>query len=146
MVKDSQALRRIAQILAVTIAAELNNISGKDRSCNGRFRGPISDARRKTSSMSALLAMFKGFPKWRIAGVTYEGAAITDAILLDGLRGMRLFLKVLFTCRHRIFCVSGVSLDSVRLAAFTGAKAEIFSSPALRYATLVRQENFRLRA
>jgi hypothetical protein len=38
---DSQALRRIAQISAVAIAAELNNISGKDRSRNQCFQGVI---------------------------------------------------------------------------------------------------------
>jgi hypothetical protein len=41
MGKNLQALRDIVQISAVTIAAELNNISGKDRSCNGRLAGPI---------------------------------------------------------------------------------------------------------
>jgi hypothetical protein len=41
MGKDLQALRGIAQIVAVTIVAELNNISGKDRSCNRRLRIPI---------------------------------------------------------------------------------------------------------
>jgi hypothetical protein len=39
--KSLQALRGIAQISAVTIAAELGNTSGKDRSCNRRFSGPI---------------------------------------------------------------------------------------------------------
>jgi len=38
VVKDLQALRGIAQISAVTIAAELGNISSKYRSCNRRFR------------------------------------------------------------------------------------------------------------
>jgi hypothetical protein len=37
MVKGLQALRGITQISAVTIAAKLDNISGKDRSCNRRL-------------------------------------------------------------------------------------------------------------
>jgi hypothetical protein len=41
MGKNLQALRDIAQISAVTIAAELGNISGRDHSCNRRFRGLI---------------------------------------------------------------------------------------------------------
>jgi hypothetical protein len=39
MGKNLQALRDIAQISAVTIAAELGNISGRDHSCNRRFSG-----------------------------------------------------------------------------------------------------------
>jgi hypothetical protein len=54
VVKDSQALRGIAQILAVTIAAKLGYISGKDRSCNGRFRGLIVAIFTKMLSVSAL--------------------------------------------------------------------------------------------
>jgi len=37
VVKDLQALRGIAQISAVTIAAELGNTSGKDRRYNRRL-------------------------------------------------------------------------------------------------------------
>jgi hypothetical protein len=35
-IKGLQALRGIAQISVVTIAAKLDNISGKDHSCNRR--------------------------------------------------------------------------------------------------------------
>jgi hypothetical protein len=45
---DSQALRRIAQILVVTIAAKLGNISGKDRSCSQRFPVQILLRSRRT--------------------------------------------------------------------------------------------------
>ena len=41
VVKGLQTLRGITQISAVTLAVELDNISRKDRSCNGRFAGPI---------------------------------------------------------------------------------------------------------
>jgi hypothetical protein len=51
---DSQALRRIAQISAVTIAAELNNISGKDRSCNRRYSILILSLLCKSLSMREL--------------------------------------------------------------------------------------------
>ena len=54
MGKDLQALRGIAQILAVTIVAELNNISGKDRSCNGRLSGRIELSPCNVRAMRAL--------------------------------------------------------------------------------------------
>jgi hypothetical protein len=54
VVKDLQALRYIAQVLAITIAAELNNISGKDRSCNRRLSGVISSAGLNKGSLNAL--------------------------------------------------------------------------------------------
>jgi hypothetical protein len=53
VVKDLQALRGIAQIWAVTIVAELNNISGKDRSCKGCLQGVIMRIARNQRSMSA---------------------------------------------------------------------------------------------
>jgi len=44
MGKNLQALRDIVQILAVTVAAELGYISGKDLSCNRRLPGVIRDS------------------------------------------------------------------------------------------------------
>ena len=52
--KSLQALRGIAQISAVTIAAELGNTSGKDRSCNRRFPLLIRQLARNQHRMSNL--------------------------------------------------------------------------------------------
>jgi hypothetical protein len=50
VVKGLQALRGIAQISALTIAAELGNISGKDRSCNRRLREVIRGLPKKLNN------------------------------------------------------------------------------------------------
>jgi hypothetical protein len=41
VVKGLQALWGITQISAVPLAAKLDNVSGKDRSCKRRLSGPI---------------------------------------------------------------------------------------------------------
>jgi hypothetical protein len=50
VVKGLQALRGIAQILAVTITAELGNILYRDRSRNQHFTLSISYLRRRSAA------------------------------------------------------------------------------------------------